>query len=199
MEIVVQVSILVVGGYLIGSIPGAYLFARWLGRKNLLAVGTGNATATAAFIHVGKLAGALGLIGEVLKGLGCLYLAHILVGEPWAYLLTLYSGIIGANWSVWLKGGGGRGQTMLVVGLAALAPLALPILAVCFGSALAITRRLYLSTHVFNLSLPLALGLATMSWMFAATGAALTIAFLIKQRRENDDLVHLKKVGSLSR
>lgn len=199
MNTAAQVAILVIGGYLIGSIPSAYLFARWLSHKNLLTLGTGNATATAALIHAGKLAGILGLIGEILKGLGCLYLAHALVGESWAYLLVLVSGIIGANWSIWLKGGGGRGQTMLVVGIAALVPLALPILAVCFGTALAITRRLYLSTHVFNLSLPLALGAAARSWMFAAAGAALTIAFLIKQRKENDDIVHLKKAGTLSR
>ena len=199
MDTAAQVAILVFGGYLIGSIPSAYLFARWLGGKNLLAIGTGSATATAAFLHVSKLAGVLGLLGEVVKGLACLYVAHMVVGELWGYLMVLVFGIIGANWSIWLKGGGGRGQTMLLVGLAALSPLALPFLGVVFGATMAITRRMYLSTQVFNLSIPVVLGLVNRSWVFAAAGAALTTVFFIKQRRENDDLVQSGRLGTFGR
>jgi len=199
MDTAVQVITLVIGGYLIGSIPSAYLFARWLKGKNLLTIGTGSATATAAFLHVSKLAGILGLLGEVMKGLACLYVGHVLVGELWGYLVVLVSGIIGANWSVWLKGGGGRGQTMLLVGIAALSPLALPFLGVVFGAAMAITRRMFISTHVFNISLPFVFGLVNRSWIFAAAGAALSIVFLIKQRRTNDDLVQSGRLGTFSR
>jgi len=199
MDPAVQVVTLVVGGYLIGSIPSAYLFARWLGGKNLLAIGTGSATATAAFLHVSKLAGILGLLGEIVKGLACLYVGHVVVGELWGYLAILVSGIIGANWSIWLKGGGGRGQTMLLVGIAALSPLALPFLGVVFGITMAITRRMFLSTQVFNISIPVVLGLVNRSWIFAAAGAALTIVFLIKQRRANDDLVQSGRLGTFSR
>jgi glycerol-3-phosphate acyltransferase PlsY len=92
----------IVIGYLLGSIPPANIMMHLWKKQDLRKLGTGNVTSTAVIIHAGKLPGTLSLLGEVFKTFLCLFIAYLLVGELWAYLVMLVSAAVGEIWSIWL-------------------------------------------------------------------------------------------------
>ena len=123
-------------GYLLGSIPTAYIMMYLSKKQDLRKLGTGNVTSTAVIIHGGKLPGALSLLGEIFKTFLCLFIAHLLVGELWAYLVIMASAAVGETWSIWLGGAGGRGQTIFVTGFLVLCPIPFMLAGLCFILAL---------------------------------------------------------------
>ena len=115
--------LLVLIGYLIGSVPSGYLSMRLFTGSDIRALGTGNATITAVMIQGGRRPGFVALMLEIFKTAVCLVVAHYLVGEVWATLVILVAAVFGCNWSIWLKGKGGQGLTIGVFGLFLLNPL----------------------------------------------------------------------------
>ena len=197
-------------GYLLGSIPTAYIVMRLFRKQDLRELGTGNVTSTAVIIHGGKLPGILSLLGEVLKTFLCLFIAYLLVGELWAYLLMLVSASVGEIWSIWLGGAGGRGQTIFVTGFLVLCPVPFLLAGLCFLLAFFTTKRLHLSNQIFHLVTPLMLMLANLfnpalfglgqhSWGYAITGAVLCAFFFIKHRTVTDDIIQSQAWGTYSR
>lgn len=197
-------------GYLLGSIPTAYIVMYFSKKQDLRKLGTGNVTSTAVIIHGGKLFGALSLLGEILKTFLCLFIAYLLVNELWAYLAVLISAAVGEIWSIWLKGAGGRGQTIFVTGFLVLCPIPFALAGLCFLLVLFTTKRLNLSNQVFHLVTPAMLMLANLfnpamfglgehSWGYAVTGAVLCAIFLIKHRTETDDIIQSQAWGPYSR
>ena len=64
---IVTIAALLVGGYLLGSVPAAYLIARAAG-ANVYEVGTRNPGAANTFREVGRVAGAAVFAADALKG-----------------------------------------------------------------------------------------------------------------------------------
>lgn len=197
-------------GYLIGSIPTANIMMHLFRKQDLRKVGTGNVTSSAVWIHAGRLPGVLSLVGEVLKTFLCLFIAYLLVGELWAYLVILVSGVVGQIWSVWLRGAGGRGQTMFVTGFLVLCPIAFLLAVLCFLTTLFTTKRMNLSNQVFHLVTPLTLmlakffnplpfGLGYHSWAYAIVGMTFCVLFFVKHRTEQDDIIQSQAWGTYSR
>jgi glycerol-3-phosphate acyltransferase PlsY len=197
-------------GYLLGSIPTANIVMRLSRKQDLRNVGTGNVTSTAVMIHGGRLFGSLSLLGEVLKTFLCLFIAYLLVGELWAYLLMLVAASVGQIWSIWLGGAGGRGQTIFVTGFLVLCPV--PFLFAVLLSVLVFftTRRFYLSNQILHLIVPPVLVLATLfnptilgpgelSYGYAITSAVLCSFFFIKNRPDTDDIIQTQAWGTYSR
>lgn len=197
-------------GYLIGSIPTAYLMMYLFKKQDIRKFGTGNVTATAVMIHGGRLPGTLSIVGEALKTFLCLFIAYLLVGELWAYLLIFIAASVGEIWSIWLKWTGGQGQAIFVTGFLVLCPLPFLLGVVFFPLALIITRRFSLSNQIFHLAVPPMLmtanlfnpamfGLGQHSWGYAVTGAVLCGIFFAKHRRATDDIVQAEAWGAYSR
>ena len=197
-------------GYLIGSIPTANIVMNLFRRQDLRKIGTGNVTSSAVWIHAGRLPGVLSLVGEVLKTFLCLFIAYLLVGQLWAYLVILVSGVVGQIWSVWLRGAGGRGQTMFVTGFLVLCPIAFLLAVLCFVTTLFTTKRMNLSNQIFHLVTPLTLmlakfvnplpfGLGYHSWAYAVVGMAFCVLFFVKHRTEQDDIIQSQAWGTYSR
>ncbi len=197
-------------GYLIGSIPTAYIMMRLFKGQDLRKLGTGNVTSTAVAIHAGRLPGILSLLGEVFKTFLCLFVAYLLVGELWAYLIVLVSAAVGEIWSIWLKGAGGRAQTIFVTGFLVLCPIPFMLAGLCFLLTFFITKRLHLSNQIFhlitppmlmlaNLFNPAMFGLGEHSWGYTITGAVFCVLFLIKHRPESDDIIQSQAWGTYSR
>lgn len=196
-------------GYLIGSIPTANIVMYLFARKDLRRVGTGNVTSTAVMIHAGKLPGIISIMGEVLKTILCVAIAHVLVDALWGYLLILVVASIGQIWSVWLGWTGGKGQTIFIVGFLVLCPVGMALAALTFGGSLLITKRFYLSNTIFHLVAPLCMlvawfhnpalfGLGYHSWGYALTCAVLCGIFLVKHQVETDDIVQTEAWGGYS-
>lgn len=189
--------LLILIGYLIGSIPSSYLAMRLFTGKDLTKLGTGNATLTAAFLHGGKRPGIAALLAEIAKAGICVLVAHYMVGEIWASMVILVAAVYGCSWSIWLKGGGGQGLTVGVTGLALVNMLPVLIMAAFYILPMVITRRHVLSNRLFRLSLPVILWLWYDSWQFAIAGSLIVLPSFLKQFITGDDIVEVKKARSV--
>jgi glycerol-3-phosphate acyltransferase PlsY len=210
----VTAVLLVIGmvatGYLLGSIPTAWIMMRLFKRQDLRQLGTGNVTSTAVIIHAGKLPGILSLFGEIFKTFLALLIAYLLVDGLWAYLLMLVCAAVGEIWSIWLEGAGGRGQAIFVTGFLVLCPIPFMLAGLCFLLVFFATKRLHLSNQIFhsvtpvmlllaNLSNPAMFGLGRHSWGYAIAGAMFCALFFITHRRETDDIIQSQAWGTYSR
>lgn len=199
-------------GYLLGSIPTANIVMRLFRKQDLRQIGTGNVTSTAVMIHGGRLPGSISLAGEIIKTFLCLYIAYLIVGELWAYLLILIAASVGQIWSVWLNGSGGRGQTIYATGFMVLCPIPFLISIAFLATVFFTTKRFLLSNQLwhlfaspllllallFNPTFPI-LNLGEHSWGYAATSAVLCGFFFVKNRAETDDIVTTQAWGTYSR
>jgi glycerol-3-phosphate acyltransferase PlsY len=210
MNTATQVVAVVASGYLIGSIPTAHIVMRIYKKRDLRQIGTGNVTSTAVMIHGGKIPGAISLIGEILKTFLCIYIAYLIAGELWAYLLMLVTASVGEIWSVWLKGNGGKGQTIFVTGFMVLCPLPFLISICCMLVVFLVSKRFLLSNQTWHIISPPLMLLALLfnpamfdlgehSWGYAVTAAVLCSFFFFKNRSTNDDIVQSQAWGAYSR
>ena len=210
MNTAAQVFAVIASGYFIGSIPTAHIVMRIFKKRDLRQIGTGNVTSTAVMIHGGRIPGAISLIGEILKTFLCVYVAYLIAGELWAYLLMLVIASVGEIWSVWLKGKGGKGQTIFVVGFMVLCPLPFLVSILCLLLMFLATKRFFISNTIWHLIAPPIMLLALLfnpamfdlgehSWGYAVTAAALCSLFFFKNRSGNDDIVQSQAWGTYSR
>lgn len=98
-------------GYLIGSIPTAFLVVRWKSNVDIRSSGSGNVGAMNSFqVTRSKIVGGLVLLLDLLKGVVAVLLARWLFGEGFSIQATSgVAAVAGHNFSVWLKFKGGRG------------------------------------------------------------------------------------------
>ena len=97
-----------VGGYLIGSIPGGVLMTRLMGLGDLRKVGSGNIGATNVLRTGNKKAAAGTLLIDMLKGV----IAVVLFGWLWGDLSAQLAGLgafLGHCFPIWLRFRGGKG------------------------------------------------------------------------------------------
>ena len=94
--------------YLIGSIPFGILLAR-AQRIDIQKQGSGNIGATNVARVLGKKAGLLTLLGDVLKGLLVVFGAGLLYEKPIVIALTGLMVFLGHLYSIFLKFKGGKG------------------------------------------------------------------------------------------
>ena len=99
----------VVFGYLVGSIPTAYLIARMMKGIDIRTVGSGNVGGSNVWLHAGKLPSVAALLFDMVKGALAIYL---LINKELPVTVQVAAGvaaIAGHNWPVWLRFVGGRG------------------------------------------------------------------------------------------
>jgi len=189
--------ILILIGYLIGSIPSSYLSMRFFTGKDIRTMGTGNATVTAVLMHGGKRPALVAFVAEITKGAICILIAYLMVGALWASFVILVAAVVGCSFSLWLKGGGGQGMTIGVSGLVLINVLAVLIMAAWYIVPLVVTRRHVLSNRLFRLSVPVVLWLWYTSWEYALAGCLLVAPSFIKEWRAGDDVVEARKADGV--
>lgn len=96
-----------VGAYVLGSVPFSYLVARIAGGHDLRRVGTGTVSGSG----VGEASGfwAMAVAGLLDIGKGALAAWPFAASRPWLAALMAGAAVAGHNWSVFLRGAGGRG------------------------------------------------------------------------------------------
>jgi glycerol-3-phosphate acyltransferase PlsY len=121
---------LVVGGYLLGSIPFGVIATRLAGLGDIRKVGSGNIGATNVLRTGRKDLAAITLIGDGGKGAAAVGLAHVVAlsqapaAEPLACALAGGAAFVGHLFPAWLRFKGGKGvATFLGVLLAAAWPV----------------------------------------------------------------------------
>ncbi len=115
-----NILLLLVLGYLVGSLPIAYLVARAWG-ANVFEVGTRNPGAANVFRSVGRTAGIVVLVGDLAKAAAPVLVARWLHEPSWLALATGLAAMIGHWYPVFLRFRGGAGlATTIGVGYAIL-------------------------------------------------------------------------------
>ncbi|MCP9774005.1 glycerol-3-phosphate 1-O-acyltransferase PlsY [Cyanobium sp. HWJ4-Hawea] len=160
--------LLLLAGYMLGSLPSGYLAGRWLAGIDIRREGSGSTGATNVLRVVGKGPALVVFLVDVLKGTGAVLLAKAVL-EPqalalgaapswqidsWVVLAGL-AALAGHIWPVWL---GFRGGKAVATGLGMLLGVSWPVGLACFGiflSVLSFSRIVSLSSVVAALSLPL--------------------------------------------
>ena len=109
-------------GYLVGSIPTAYLIVRLRAGLDVRTQGSRNVGALNAYnVTQSKKTGIVVGILDGLKGLAvALAAGQLLGGSFWIQSLTLSGAIIGHNYPVWLRFHGGRGLSTAAGGMFAI-------------------------------------------------------------------------------
>lgn len=105
----VQFTVLILGGYLLGSIPAAYLIARWRRGIDIRKYGSGNVGASNVSAVVSKRWSIPVTIFDVGKGALAVFAAQQFDLEAYQQITVGLCTIIGHNWPLFLGFKGGRG------------------------------------------------------------------------------------------
>ena len=147
--------VLVVLGYLCGSLASAVIVCRVMKLPDPRKQGSGNPGATNVLRLGGKKAAALTLAGDVLKGAIPVLLAHLLSDSPTVLASTAVATIIGHMYPVFFQFKGGKGVATTFGAVAALVfPVALFMGAVWVLTAMA-TRYASLASLAAAVAAPL--------------------------------------------
>ena len=157
---IVTGMIAIIIGYLLGSIPAAYITARLAKGKDIRQLGGGNVGGVNVYREVGLWPAAAVVIVDLGKGAAAVAIAYWLLQLPPLFvLLAGLSAVIGHNWMVFLKFSGGKGMGATVGALAVVMPLYgyWQGLLIFFGVILIpliITRNIALSMGIALVALP---------------------------------------------
>jgi glycerol-3-phosphate acyltransferase PlsY len=147
-------------GYLLGSIPSAYLIGRLVKGVDIRKVGGGNVGTVNTMREIGTLPGLGVFLADMAKGALAVLIAQWLgLHLYWVFAVGLMA-VVGHNWPVWLKFKGGQGLATTMGVLAVFSPIPF---AICFGVlliALLFTSNVRLSAIVGFIFLPL------LVWLF---------------------------------
>ncbi len=124
---VVESALAVIIGYLLGSIPFAYITARLVKGVDIRKVGGGNIGALNVMREIGTAAGIGVLIADITKGAIAVLIAQWLDVSLIVVFIAGLAAVVGHSWPIFLKFSGGRGGATTLGVLSALAPIAFAI------------------------------------------------------------------------
>ncbi|MDB2337619.1 glycerol-3-phosphate 1-O-acyltransferase PlsY [Amylibacter sp.] len=110
---ILNIFLIAITGYLIGSIPFGIIIAKIMGLGNLRNIGSGNIGATNVLRTGNKLAAILTLIFDLSKGTVVVILARLLFDDSAAQIAGLAS-FLGHCFPVWLGFKGGKGVATFI-------------------------------------------------------------------------------------
>nr|HID13709.1 glycerol-3-phosphate acyltransferase [Anaerolineae bacterium] len=155
-----QAWAVLLGAYLLGSTPSAYLVARFAAEVDIRRVGDGNVGAKNTFESVGWLPGLVVAAADIGKGALAVAMArHFNLPEN-VVLLAGACVVLGHDFSLFLRFRGGQGMAAMVGVFAMLFPREMGLALLVLAIALAITRNWDLSCGIGFGLLPILLWLA---------------------------------------
>ena len=101
--------LLFIAAYLLGSIPFAVIISKLFGLADPRGYGSGNPGATNVLRSGNRIAAALTLLGDALKGLLAVYVAGALGFSPFEAALAGFAAFLGHLFSIFLRFKGGKG------------------------------------------------------------------------------------------
>ena len=162
-------AIAIISGYLLGSIPSAYITARLVRGVDIRDIGGRNVGALNTAREIGLIPGLIVLVTDVAKGSLAVFIARWLdLPLIWVFGAG-FAAVVGHNWPVFLKFKGGKGAATTLGVLLALAPIALAI-------SLAVMLIIIITTS--NVRLAIAIGLVLLPVIiWQLDGPGLLIAY----------------------
>jgi len=165
-------SLLVMAGFILGSIPFGDIVARLRG-INIREVGSGNIGATNVLRSLGKAPALLTLIGDIMKGTVAVAVARYVAGDPFIEGLAGLAAIAGHTFSLFLRFRGGKGVATAIGVLLIYAPAVGLATVAVWLLVVAVTRYSSLGALVSFAVLPLTM------YVFDSIRVKVVIAFLI--------------------
>ncbi len=146
--------LIVILGYLLGSIPTAHIMGRIFKKVDIRQIGDGNVGAQNAFHQLGAKVGvAVGII-DAGKGALAILIAQATNLPQITVLLTGAAAVIGHNWPIFLRFRGGRGEATTIGVLLTTITQPMLILATPTILTLLISRNVIIASAVLFVPLP---------------------------------------------
>lgn len=180
----VELTLLLIGAYLLGAVPFGVLVARAHG-VDIMSIGSGNIGATNVLRVLDKKAGFLVFFLDVLKGFLPALGGHLLFpGRQDLAMLAGFTAVLGHTFSPFLKFKGGKGiSTALGMSIGA-TPIVAAISFGLFIVILATVRYMSLASMIAVLAtIPAALALHASPWVVG--GYCLLTVFVVFKHRSN--------------
>ena len=160
-----MVWLMVALGYLIGSIPTAYVAGRVLRGKDIRQIGDLNVGAQNAFRQLGAKIGVLVGLFDAAKGAVPVLLARAVGLSQVALFMTGATAVVGHNWPVFLGFRGGRGEATTIGVFYVLITEPMLVLTAPAVLTLIFTRNVILASIVVFVPLPF------VAWWLGTPGA----------------------------
>ncbi len=186
----------IVIGYLLGSIPFAYIAGSLKKGVDIRQVGTGNMGAANVMRQVGTVIGYAVFIADITKGLVTVFIAQWLgLSLTWV-LVTGFAAVAGHNWPVFLGFRGGRGGATSIGVFLALVPLEFAISFAITFIVVLITSNPGLGLGIGLVFLPLIIwqlnGSGILTVYALALSVFLGIRYLLAERKKATSSTGLK-------
>ena len=180
-----KAALLVVVGYLLGSISFAVLIVRRTTGKDIRTEGSGNAGATNVLRAHGKgLALAVAAL-DVAKGAAAVLLVRLVTADPRYAAAAGFAAILGHVFPIFYGFRGGKGVATAVGAFLVLAPLATLVCVGVFVAVVAATRYVSLGSVLGLVLMPPVAGTLFHAPPPVVAAAAATAVLVVLKHREN--------------
>ncbi len=151
---VIEFALLLIGAYLLGSTPAAYLVAKWSRGIDIRQYGSGNVGASNVLAVVSKRWSMPVTIFDIGKGALTVWVAQLLgLGAAQQVTVGIFT-VIGHNWSIFLRLQGGRG-VFTTLGVVTMLSWKLGLIILVMTYLLAPLRQVSLGVTLALASLPI--------------------------------------------
>lgn len=173
--------LLVVAGYLAGSIPFGVLLARRAG-VDVRQVGSGNVGATNVARAAGTGLGIATLVLDALKGSLPVLAARVLAPDPGIGAAVGLAAFAGHLFPITQRFAGGKGVATALGVLLVLAPAAIVAVVVVFAAVFAVYRYVSVASVVAALSAPVAVGILDYPVPYVSAALVMAAAIALRHR-----------------
>jgi glycerol-3-phosphate acyltransferase PlsY len=174
----------ILGGYVLGSLPTGLIVVRLLAGTDIRKAGSGNIGTVNVYRVAGLGPSILVLAVDVLKGA-----VPVLLARAWGHTEAVQvaaglATIVGHNWSLFLRFGGGKGIATSFGALLAISPIVGMVAAIVWGVVVGITRYASLGSLLAVATVPLTMGWRREPMPHLVFGL-LTLIFAVYRHRAN--------------
>lgn len=163
----------VIAGYLLGSIPAAYIMCKLRKGIDIRNVDVHNMGAGSTFRQCGIWEGAIVAVVDIGKGAAAVLLAQF-VGADYLFVLAAgFAALLGHNFPFSIGFKGGQGVSTVIGVFLVLAPQAMVLMLIVMAVVLVITR------HIFSMIFIVAPFLPLFVWISGLPGSLVLFSLLI--------------------
>lgn len=171
---ITNIAVIVIG-YLLGSIPSAYIVSRLTAGVDIRKQGLGNMGAANVFREVGRWKGIIVWAADVAKGSAAVLIAMALhVAQPWV-LGAGFAALVGHNFPVYIGFRGGIGAATFMGIFLVLAPETMIIIFVLMAIPFLIAHRVIVAIMCAAPVFPVVLWFFERSWVLVIYAVVLLI------------------------
>lgn len=169
--------------YLLGSLPAGYFIGKFVFKKDIRSMGSGNVGTTNAFRNLGKKAGLATFAFDFMKGILACFIGNKVLGENGMYTAMLFV-VLGHMYSFLLNFKAGKGIATIFGALVYIKPTFALVLFLVFLTVFLVSRIVSLSSISVS-----ALAIIASIYKYGLTPFSLTLSglalLIIIKHRDN--------------